>query len=560
MRKFRLVVSTIFVAVALLVATSCTRSGGSGGEGVLNSSILNALPDSTLGFFVWETSSEGYKSFRQSPWGQPSADSLDLLKSLKLDAQGDAAKPFVDALKTAGFIATTPNQPEVVKEGVVFIDNAGGKLAAGVLVSAANGANMKEKLPIFEDAFKKQGMTVTKATVEGADAFTIPLPPQAVALRGITSQVYVSATKDNLAITTSDKLAADIYKNEGSRGIGKLKSTPQFAKAAQNVPSGKSQFSFAYVDVAQLGKSIESLAAAAGRRAEIKSDELPVEAVAYTRGMEGALSDTVSVSFQPKSENQKQVLAELSGGGKSTLLERAPSSVTILIGLDGTTIKAIKTAALANVPPEQAEMMGPVLALVDSLKGFGLGVRAPQGGAPFPDVMLIAESDKAKDLEELLKAQIGMASAMGGMSLGAWQEKDLAGTKISYTSTPLGIGIYMAQTNGSLVIGSSEQSINDLVSAGAGKSEGLIKKLSPATKEAVGTGKSLIVAYSNFEQLGSMIENVSGTVAMFTGGQPPMDAQQMANLKQLGTLTLAINMQDNLLKIQSSYEASKKAA
>lgn len=150
-----------------------------------------------------------------------------------------------------------------------------------------------------------------------------------------------------------------------------------------------------------------------------------------------------------------------------------------------------------------------------------------------------------------------IAAAAEGMPLSPWQDKEIAGAKSSFMSTPLGIGLYIAQPadSTSLLLASSERAVKDaIVAAKAGSSAtGL------AQKHIDGTDGFL--AYRiNFGELSNLVDSVKGNLAMFMGGSGELDKQlSTEEMRKLGPQAGIVGFKDGVIRLSSFQENKPKA-
>lgn len=544
------------IVLTILSAAACSKSGSSSnGSSILDSKTLSYIPASSLGFATWDTQSESYKKLKASPFSAQMNRSYDLIKKAEAGADAETKKFFkiYDGLVQTGLWTKNASQPEAIRTGVVFVDiDQATKLPQiGFFATANDGNNLAEKVSAIQKIIAAEGIPTTPETIAGNTGFSIPVEEAAKAGSPI-NKIYIAASADKLTITSNAPLAGKFYAADGENGIQKIKDSNEFKQATRGIVAVGDSMTFAYFDVNKLISSLETLGATTGVDAGANDlKEIPVESFAAASSMKESLSSIVSVSLNPKNEKQKNIISSLTASGDNQAVGRVPADLMILISLDGGTIKSLKNAALAEAPPGSAEMMQPMIDLVDSLKNISIGVRGASGATPFPEVVLVAQTSKAAEIEKTLKSQLEAGMAASGMPI-PWQEKTVGDAKVSYAVSPFGVGAYLTSSGDTVVLTTAEKLVGDvLTSASSGKN--LLASLPSDSQAMVKNSKSLFLAYSDFNKVGSAIGSAQDSLAMFTGGQGTLPADQIESIKQMGSIFLSLNLDNNLVKLESTY-------
>lgn len=590
-------IRTRYLSLSLCAALLCTAPiacskkeadvAGSPNSGLKSLQLLNSLPDHTVGYAVFNTSTEAYKKFRSTPWGDASASkSFEMLRDAAA-AQGQpgadqAIKPFLEAIEKSGFFPKS-GQPEVLKEGTLFVTlgKEETQIGAALYANGVAGGNLKDKLAPFESACKSQNLTVAPITVQGASGFSVEIPQLAAETGGIVEKLFVAADSEKLALATSQDLVEKRFKDPVGTAVSSLKGTPQYEKATKALMNPDDEILFGYIDVTRVLALIPPSApavavSAAGEKSagaedaemgemglnpspavapEFKPEEIPVESVAFSRTMSDTLADSVVVSMNPKTDSQRMMMNALNSPRAKELVKKVPADLTFLLNLDGAVLKSAKDSTLSQMAPEEKEAVGSMVGFVDSIKEIGVGLRNQTGASPFPELLIVAETTNPNELADLLKMQLSGFAGQGGF-LSPLQEKDVDGTKVSYSISPFGAGLFLATGKDSLIIASTEQLTKDLLSGAKSSSSTFTKSLSPRSQELMSNDRSILVAYSNFDKMATMVEQTQGSLSMFTGGQQLVDQKQMDQMRAMGSSTLSLQYQDGLLKLNTAYDAT----
>ena len=554
MRSFKL----FFFVTVFLIFVSCSKKDETvGGVSATDNQTIAYIPASSIGFMTWDTQSASYKKLKASPLGQQMSQSHELVKQAREGADPEAEKLFkiYDGLIETGLWIKSPDQPEVLASGVAFLDiDKETKLPqAAFYASGTQGHNLSEKVAKIKSIIDAQGIKTQAEDVGGNKGFSIAIE-EAEQIGFPINKIIIAASADKLSITTNQALAAKYFSDQPENGIQKIKESAEYKRAASGAISSQESMSFAFFDVNKLIAGLEELAASTGVDAGASDlKEFPVEAVALSSSMDDSLSSTFNVALSPRNEMQKKIIASFSPSGENASVSKVPSDMMVLISIDGGTIKSIKTAALDQAPPGIEEMAGPILGLIDSIKSLSIGVRGASGATPFPELLILAQSSKAGEIATNVKSQLEEAMASSGMPI-PFQEKEIAQAKVSYAVSPFGIGAYLTSLNDMVILTSAEKLVGDMIASSKSNDKSLLASLPKTSKNLAKDSKSLLVAYTDFTKLADAIGATQDSLAMFTGGAGGIPAEQIESIKQMGSVFLSLNMENNLVSIQSSYQ------
>lgn len=570
MRRVRLTLTVLTALLVALLFTSCTKkeesatTSATAKGGLLDSELLGKLPVASLGFFIWDTGSEAYRRFKASPYGEQGLNQI--LEAVKGQSDSEVKTAYLSVLGVltkSGLISTEEKSiEEPVKQGLAFVEYAAPAQlpSLGVYLAGKQGVNMQDKLASISSAFQGEGFTVQQKDVSGVKGLVVAVP-ETMRSDIPLEQFFVGANPSHLAVSTSESTVGRLFGSPTDSGFDKLKASPDFGRTTSKLSTVGGQIGFAYLDVEKVISAIDQSPlknADAKTAEELKS--FPIGALALTQAMGETPSGVLTVTLNPKNEEQKKVLSNLATAGKGDLIEKSPASLMFFVSIDGNVLVNAKNAALASVPSEEVAPFKDVIDLVDSLKSVGVGVKDAGAGSPFPEVLLMFQSSNASLLRDKIQEQLKLAVSSAGLPLAGWQEKDVNGVKVSYTMTPLGVGIYIGTTDDRLIVASSETALSDFVASGKG-SNALAGSLSASSKQLVSAPVPIITVYSNFEKLAAMMESMQGTMAMFTGGQASAQTQSMIDQwKKLGSVIAAIDYEGGVLRMRAGYDQPSKAA
>jgi hypothetical protein len=244
----------------------------------------------------------------------------------------------------------------------------------------------------------------------------------------------------------------------------------------------------------------------------------------------------------------------LEGGSLPTSALKLPGDTAFSVSFDGrflskidSLIENLKQSASADAVEQ-----------VKNLEGFTLGLRNNSSGSPVPDIFFAVDSAKRDQLSTSLESTLGGVMSMTGQNA-TWQSKDINGTSTKFFTTLIGAGAYLSapKDSRSLLLGSSEAIMKDLLAAQTGGTGSFSANLSPTLAKQLSSA-NLAVFYVNFQKVADVVDAVKNTLAMFTGGNSELNAAlDSANIRSWGMAAGSISYTPGVLSAHSSFVAQQ---
>lgn len=525
---------------------------------ILGEALLTKLPTSTAGFVVFDLSGDAWKNLKASPW----AESMNGLNSLtasidKLKESGAGqdevklAETALSALQKLGLISADGKSTadQVISKGVAFFGPKQGPVPvdAGVYLSGAPSTDLKEKLSVLKALLKDSDLRITDEKVGEADGFKAA-PAE---LEGQELGLYVAATKTELGLSLSKQTLEPLFSAAKTPTLENLRNLPEFKKAEEAVRSTEAPLSFGFVSVAQLMPLLEQ-----AKDEDFNPKDLPLESVALFAGFSKQYVSHLAVAVAPRNDDQRKILAAFEGATLPATSLKLPKdaafslslSTSMVTKLDGATQSLDEASVVTKMP------------LVKEIRGVTLGARASDGGSPFPDIFLAIDTDKPSETSTSLEQLISLGLMSAGQET-KWQSKSISGTPTRYFTSIIGAGVYMAPIEGSnsVLLGTSEKAITDLLATSSDASKGFTSTLSSGLQARV-PKSSLGLFYINFPQVANVMDSVKGSLGMLTGGgNSDLDqAFNSAKVRTLGVTLGDVSYVDGVFKLQSAIEVAGK--
>lgn len=526
------------------------------GKGLVDSSILNTLPESTVGFYVWNTGNDGYKKWRESGWGkQDLVSQLSQVQSYaKLEQSKETIDAFTNALKQSGLIADG-DKVSGVEQGVLVLEAKPGTQIPRAAVAFIGKEDLEQKLPAFESAFVASGRTPEKEDFNGKVGFSVKFPED-VEVEGVPAPTaYFVAAGNRIAASSDKELAQALIGSGDSATIAKIKDSDQFKQTIAALSVKGEQFGFGYLD---FEKFISNYTPQGSQENNAKM--VPVKSVAFSRSMADGLVDVAAIRVEAKDETQTKVFEALQSASSSNgLLKQVPADTLLMLSFNAAFIGNLADTLKEN-PAAQSPEIERYLGVLRTIKDVGIGVRKASAGSPFPEILILGLSSDVATLRPAVKEMLTEAVASIGMPGAEFQTKEVDGNQIEYVMSPFGVGLYLGQTADGLVISSTESGLKDCLTSASGKGSSLIAGI-PGDGRKLAEAGGVILAYTDFQSFADMMESVRGSLAMFTGGagQPDTMTEDLASLRSMGSMMVAVNYNNGTLKIESNYSAPRTA-
>jgi len=558
-------------ALLLLAPISCSKNeeatapAQSGAASLSEDPILAKLPPTASGFLIIKTEGPAFAEFEKTSWGKAMSAKGSGMDLFAEQARDQKAAKLLKALLKTPLVNPPAGTPRAVGEALFILDSAvppttsAGQRATpastvswGIILRGAGGQSLESRVKETEEALRGSGDVTTKeVTVAGQKGIS-------TTANGESGELVMVHSLGDLVVGPNVQAVEKILTQGNGEGIKRIRALPSFAKISTAV-SSTNQLSFGFVDikpVTQAAKDTILQGVPAENRAAVEQglQNLPVEALAYSRTIDGALRDEIAIATNPQTEEHKKSLAGLAPhtGGLATsgqVISLLPANGVVYLGLDGGIITGIKEEVVPLVSIGRKEL-GEALSTV---QGIGLTVVNGQTGSPFPSAIVAVRSSNPASLKDALKKDLGTAlAASAGVPLNSWQSKEVSGVSVEYATTPFGLGVYLAALPTAIILSTSEDAVGAAVAASKGGAS-LLTSLPPAAKLRIEKNSPPFLAYADTSRVAALMESVQANLAMFTGGKPLVDPGHIAMMRTLGSTAFSLQLEGDVIKIEGNY-------
>lgn len=558
----------VFFAATLIVCTGgllgCSKKGDLDTpkeSPLLSERMLSKLPSSTAGFTVLDLGGEGYKLLQASPFNSAAnvKKSFDAFvekaresgakdDQAVLDRQLALAQKGYEALVKLGVVSADGTYtPQLVFSKVVgFVGPVNDDklpLDLGFFSEAKTGTDMAEKLTIVRNFFTESGVSVTQEKMGSAEGLT-------ASVEGAPAKLYIAATKTHFAASIRKSDIEGFFSDVNTDTLAQLKNAPEFKKVSATLPANKNSITFTYASLERMRPLLERIASL---DEEIAFDpkNVPVESLAGQTVFSSQYSARLNIAVSPRTDSQRKVSTAFESGSLSPTATKLPANTALAISLDAKGITKLDSL----LEPLQSGPGAEVVAQVRKLNSLTIGVRNNAGGSPVPDILLSVDSQNREELGKLLESSLGMALSMTGENTN-WMSKEIDGSPTRYFTTLIGAGVYMSypKNSNSLLMGTSENVIRDVIASDSGKAATLSASLADP-QQAQLKSYNLVSAYFNFGQVGDLVDSVKSTLAMFTGGNNELnEVLNSTKMRALGVGIGGVSYAAGVVSLESSLE------
>ncbi len=556
-----------------------TPSSDLGAELVSGDSLVKLAPTDALGIFHFDLQNDAYKKFAQSAWGSSSF----WLKNMEIGSEG-----FLAAVNRAGFNITDPNfVVQNIQQSVAFAGVSTGPEKnpyLAVITKGTQTANFAEKLKKLQEELKKEGLEIKEekatkglafslkeasATVKKADRKNATGEEAAPEVVSANKTIFVINEGDLLGVS-NDLAALDAAMNGTNGKAATLLASAGFKQATQGFPGGKSRFAVGYID---LKKLIQEGGAKLKEGSAGELDQIPLSGFSWAMAMQDSPSNSFRLIYDPMDEKHKAIFSSLNASPADKLFKAVPNDPLLFVSIDGTTIRRLKDMALADgqIPPQVKSE----LAVIDTIQRFGIAARmAPVGQSmlPIPDLTIMFESSDPTQLAAKiaeLASTWAQASGVPGLD---WKDKQIGNQTVKAMISPFGFGVFLAKTENLVVAESTEAQLKAILSGAEGGAEGsgvaLASAMTGAMKDKLSKEKSVGNIYLNFNEAGSLMQNMGGLLAMYAPqseeAKKLLSPESISEVKRMGMMIGTVTLQEGIVEFESSYQpvaqGEKKAA
>jgi hypothetical protein len=507
LRETYFIASSLFyfcLSISLLSGVGCkskekeTVQGGAakvqkaGDTITLAGTLIEKLPEQTMGFVYLDLKSESYKKMMTSPWGS-SNNWMSLSKSPE----------FAEISKVLTGLGIDPSKPEtwnaVVSEGAIFVvPDTVAPLPVAAVIKSGSAEKVTAIMATFKQELQKHGKTFVDHAVEGGSGLEIDIPADGEAAEGAPQKLFVLAKGDMAAMAADAGLAKQAL--SGSALAPKILQSGQFKRAFEGLGSKKESFSIGYLDIAAL------IAGAKQFSQQVQNDPSTaavkkIESVVWASGMKDTPEQEMRIVF---TDEGAQAIKDLKVSGGEQIAKYVPATPMAVLSLDAAVFAPMLDYAQASQP--QAGAVTQQLPWLKDLKKVGLAVTVSQPGMlPIPNILISLQVAQSKQVEEFLRTTLQQMVAASGMAPeSTWQTAEKNGVSVSSMQGPMGLSLNIASKDDVVILGNNAQELDGLLGSTTGKS------VAPALVQSTIGAERILGMTLDFAQVSKFMQTMGG--------------------------------------------------
>ena len=530
---FSLLLSCSIVACTKSDSTSDSNASNAGASTIESHELLTTLPDTSVGFLIWDLDHASFKEFRSSPWG----DSASSLWSGLGGEQGIASSADVigSSLQKAEFWQALQNHVQAMAASTFFVPS---KSVMGFF--ATMQTRSKEDTAALAELIRTELANELFSVSQDGEIYS-------AIHSGKDISIFYRLTENRMYVASQRAMLTTIPNGGPGTGVAHLTASPAFEKAVKQLPARDKEYSLVYLNAETL---LEQLPSDVSNQLLVAKN-IPFEGIAINRSMREGPLDSVAITFSKKAPEQVQFLHRFSQSANLTALQSLPKESAIGVGIDGGIISGLIADVKRNMPDMSQQSLPISTESIESVISFSLGFEDVAPGALFPSVMFSFVVAPGSNFATELKSSIATAmQANTGIAM-PWQEKTIEDTPVQYLLTPLGIGVYIASSTTKVFVASSEQAVKKMLLANKAGDDFL--ESFPKSIRTISSDSTFAELVVSFPAVATTVRNLSGSLAMFTGGQTLYEEKHLESLESFGLLAASLGFSDDTLLIQNHY-------
>ncbi len=560
-RTLKLLTASFAAMLPLLFVVGCSKKEEKKDTIVLQSDILKKLPASTYGFITWDTSSKAYERFQTSFASMSNQKWFEGLLTDLAEFEKSSTKkitPILQWLAREGFIQLAPNQKNSIARGLAFFEMKQDVPipAIGLYTEGENNVDLSKKLTSFQSLLKQEGVESKPYSSSGIDGFEVMLK-EATPTDETTFSLFFAADKKRFIAASSTPLLHNLFQEGDGAGINAIRSSEQYKKVMAELPERGNELSFAFLNIQGLLQRVAPLLPVSPEEAK-QLNQIPVDALAASSQMNETFVSNIGVLFNQGLNSFGNMKKALSSTQSWSPLNNHPKNAVFALSLSETVLKTIQEIALSQeTDPQKKALMASQMESMGDIKSINLSILQGDAASFLPGLIVSAHTPKQQELFDMIRGTLGALTAGGGMPTSGWQKTNIENTDVDYMMSPMGVGAYLAKHGDSLLVTTSQPAMMAALKAKAGK-ETLQASLSKQDTKPLSGTSPLVATYLDAESLASLVQQMQGSLAMFTGGQNPVQPDQIEQIRQMGRSLWAGFYSNDVLRLWGTTKPAKQ--
>lgn len=275
-------------------------------------------------------------------------------------------------------------------------------------------------------------------------------------------------------------------------------------------------------------------------------DLLPIDSILIQDSFSSNRLMNIKFGIQGRNKMQNELLKAFNGLDLDHTPISFPSDTALALKINTLAIQA-QSNPFKGFSPALSKLSAAMHAIL-------VGFRANNTGSPLPDIFLTLSLQRNTDIVPLAKEIVNELLRIFNLPP-QWGSKKIGKTSVDFFTTLIGAGVYIAQDTDAQVLlaSTSETGMRDLLDATQSKTSPMKKTFG----ELLATDSKqlpLSSLYIDFDKTASLVDSISGTLSMMTGGSSQLSSTIDTSLmRSAGHLGTRMTYSDHVLSIQIAH-------
>ncbi len=555
-RRTSLIFSTRYstlLFLGLIFALASCKQHGETSSSLHTNQLLHRLPEDSAAFYLMDFDGKGFQN------AQKAKKTLFDKSSKLLSNTPEALSTLVDhqpfretwaalikASQDSELIDSSDGTTKLHKfftHGVYFLSsedtNDGAVPHIGFIGENRAQDTARNLLASLKQSFESEGLACDLLTNSKTSTLTVTIP-------NISRNTFFVATDTFFGFATNKDDLTQLSLPSALPGRESLVMSKEYLHLTHELTPLPDTIGVSFISYQRVYPLLRYLSKALEQNDSLSVDLLPIDSILIQDSFSSSRLMNIKLGIQGKNKIQNDLLQTFNGLD----LDHTP------ISFPSDTALALKIHTLAAQSQSNSfKSFSPALSKIsEAIHAMLFGFRANNTGSPLPDIFLTLSLQRSTDAIPLAKEIVNELLRTFNLPP-QWNSKTIDDTPVYFFTTLIGAGVYIAQDTDSQVLlaSTSETGIRDLLNATKSKTAPM-KKIFGELLDTNSKQLPLSSLYIDFDKTASLIDSITGTLSMMTGGSSQLSSELDTSLMRLaGHLGAHMTYSNQVLSIQISH-------
>jgi hypothetical protein len=539
--KTSLIFSTIpptIVLLGLIFALASCKQFTEPSSSLHTNQLLHRLPETSAAFSLMDFDGKGFQNAQKEKkklFSQKSKlvsnppEALSILANQQPFREIWAA--LVKAAQDSGLIDPTNGTTELHKffiQGIYFISSEKAKDEfvphIGFIGKNRDKNTARNLLASLKQSFTKEGLHCNLLTITNKSTLTVTIPK-------LSRNAFFVATDTFFGFATNKEDLTQLSLPSALSGRESLVLSKEYLHLTHELTPLSDTTGVSFISYQRIYPLLQHLLETLEQNDSFSFDLLPIDSILIQDSFSSNRLMNIKLGIQGRNKMQNELLKAFDDLDLDHTPISFPSDTALAFKIN-TLVTQAQSNPLKDVSPALSKLSAVMQALL-------VGFRANNTGSPLPDIFFTLSLQRNTDTVPLAKEIVNELLRIFNLPP-QWGSKKIGNTSVDFFTTLIGAGIYIAQDTDSQVLlaSTSETGMRDLLDATQSKRTPMKQTFG----ELLTTDSKqlpLSSLYIDFDKTASLVDSISGTLSMMTGGasqlSSALDTSLMRSAGHLGT-------------------------